>query len=183
MYMSGSTVTSQKVKPQIIINLPQRGQPLQTVLLHAYACSYFSFLSLLCMHNKREHPEREGEGNEKSWSVNQVKVRPVSSPSAIFSPSPPCFPTFDSPTLSSFNLINFNKCRRRGQQGSEAGCPLCQMRSVDISHQTGADQRPPCAHAGKRIKPHHAQPPWQKKSLSTRIKRLSQEWNLIQGDC
>lgn len=40
-----------------------------------------------------------------------------------------------------------------------------------------------CAHAGGRIKPHHAQPPWQgKKNLSTQVKRLSQEWNLIQGE-
>lgn len=41
------------------------------------------------------------------------------------------------------------------------------MGSVDISHQTGADQRPACAHAGGRIKPHHAQPPRQKKPLYT----------------
>lgn len=88
------------------------------------------------------------------------------------------FPNIDA-SIVPFNLISVNKCRRRGQRDS----PLCQMRSVNISHQTRADQRPACAHAGWRIKPHHAQPPQKKKkSLSTRVKRLRQEWNLIQGE-
>lgn len=64
-------------------------------------------------------------------------------------------------------LININKYRRRGQHDLAAGYPLCQLRSVDIFHQTGADQRPACAHAGGRIKPHHAQPHRQKKPLYT----------------
>lgn len=78
----------------------------------------------------------------------------------------PCFPVSDASICSEFSSTS-NKCRRRGQHALAAGCPLCQLRSVDIFHQTGADQRPACAHAGGRIKPHHAQPHRQKKPLYT----------------
>lgn len=68
-------------------------------------------------------------------------------------------------TLPSSPLLISSTSTSAGGEGGGARqrAPLCQMGSVDISHQIGADQRPACAHAGGRIKPHHAQPPLRKK--------------------
>lgn len=135
-----------------------------------------------------DHPEketeRETEMKKKKWRpflINQVKVPACwwchsSDSFFLFFSSPSdirCFHLF-----LVFNRIKPNKCkrkrRRRARRGSGSSSaarrPLCQMRSVDISHQTGADQRPACAHAGQRIKSHHAQPPWQK---NEKIKKAS----------
>lgn len=142
IFVSGSALTPPKVTPEIIINLLQR-------LAGSGVCVF----------------------RQSRQSLLQRQFFPLS----------PCFPTFDafsylpSPALlisstSTSTAAGGGEGRGGrgggwGLRGSAARCPLCQMRSVDIAHQTGADQRPACAHAGRRIKPHHAQPPWQKKPL------------------
>lgn len=93
-----------------------------------HVCSHISdFVLLMCMHNEigsgwRGTPrkrERWRDRNKKKWStlINQVKVQPVAGATAIFFFPLPCFPTFDASIFSPFNLINLNKCRRRGQGG------------------------------------------------------------------
>lgn len=164
----------------------------------------FLFLSCICTmrgRGREGEPERRGntqrEGNKKKWSalINQVKVQPVAGAAAIFYSfffsslrrvsrhlTLPSSPLLISSTSTSAGGGG-GGCWRWAGGDSAPGCPLCQMRSVDISHQTGADQRPAWAHAGRRIKPHHAQRSLmergrekkKKKNLSTRIKRLSQE--------
>lgn len=125
-----SAVTSQKVTPAIIINLLQRATGSGVGVFLCAGVSVFSRIFCFCDARKREREiEREVKRNSayseiKPWS-NQLQL-PLQ-----FSFSPPCFSTFDT-SIVSFNLISVNKCRRRGQRDS----PLCQMRSVDISHQT-----------------------------------------------
>lgn len=137
-----------------------------------HVCSHISdFVLLMCMHNEigsgwRGTPrkrERWRDRNKKKWStlINQVKVQPVAGATAIFFFH---YHVSRHLTLPSSPLLISSTSTSAGGGGREGCCPLCQMRSVDISHQTGADQRPACAHAGRRIKPHHAQPPWQKKA-------------------
>lgn len=118
-------------------------------------CSYFLFL--WCKKWRERGRESEIKRNSAYSEIKPWSNNPLQFPLQFFFPPPPCFPTFDA-SIVSLNLIGVSKCRRRGQRDF----PLCQMRSVDISHQTRADQRPACAHAGGRIKPHHAQPPQKK---------------------
>lgn len=144
-------------------------QEVESVCLWVHVCSYFGVLPNLYIHN--ETGGWGWGGGVKKWSIfiNQVEVQAVACATAIFfyplSMFPDIWHFLLSPISCSFNLISLNKysSRGRGEVGG-VGAPLCQMRSVDIAHQTGADQRPACAHAGRRIKPHHAQPPWQKKA-------------------
>ncbi len=95
-FVSESALTSQKVTPEIIINLLQRvaGSGV-CVFLCACVCSYFCFCATrVCAMRQREREreratlrERERErGNKKKWRVliNQVKVQPVVAATAIF---------------------------------------------------------------------------------------------------
>lgn len=69
--------------------------------------------------------------------INQVKVQPVATTTAIF--PPPCFPTFDASVFPSFNLINFCECSRGRGRG---GGPLCQSLSISLIKQ-GLIKEPP----------------------------------------
>lgn len=149
----------------------------QSLCVPVCVCSHLLYVGvlLMCMHRETGRERGGGGAPRQSVIINQAKVQPVAAATAIFLFFYPLRVSWHLTLPSSLLLISSTSTSAAGLQvGGGGACVLRQMRSVDVSHQTGADQRSACARAGAGIKPHHAQPP--RRRRGKKQKASPHEW-------
>lgn len=144
-FASESALTSQKVTPEIIINLLHRVREIKSVFLCVCAsvCSYFCFcVTRICTRwgARGGHPERER--NKKKWRVliNQVKVQAVAAVAICFRlhvsrhltlPSSSLLISSSSRLSSGLSTVSDEVCRYLSSNRSWSKACLCPCRQRD----------------------------------------------------